>query len=182
MRKMLLLFSITLCFTILFSGCAPSYPQVQQQLKPGMTYKHVVELIGKEGLPVTDNDKYQYQWYVDDYVRVLMKFIESDEASTFNDYILHSYRFEMGYAHIHIGMTYRELARKIGKPFREGDCFGEGSSFGGTFIWKLHDHLFLHAVFKLPETTTDPEEMEFPYDYVISHFRIYTTAEGIRYA
>lgn len=181
-KKRMCLFIIitaTLYLSLILTACSPSYPQIKKRFKPGMTYKDVVALFGKEGQPVTDNEAFQYQWYVDDYVRVLVKFIEPDEVSTFNDYVMHSYRFEVGYAHIRTGMTYRELVRKIGKPFREGDCFGEGNSFGGTMLWKLDDHLYLSATFMLPETVTDTEEMVFPYDYVVTHFYCSTVADAV---
>ena len=141
MRKMLLLFSITLCFTILFSGCAPSYQDVRNQIKPGMTYQEIVDIMGNEGEKVEGTES-SYQWYIEDFVQIIMDFTEQDSAADPNRMILYQYEVKPGCSFIKKGMRYEQVVRLLGPPYKAKGC------------WKIHDTLFIITM--LSPTESDP--------------------------
>ena len=168
-------FRIIVVIALLFSltGCTTQYYDIHQQIQPGMRYKEISDAFGKEGERYTNEETEPqtvvYQWYVDDYLRVIMYFSSADQN---NDPVLYKYDITYGCSFIKEGMTYRELAKKIGKP----DIFEPFSSvvdYYAGMMWKIHDYLYLTVTLKKQDN--DDREYVYPDDYIVISFSVRTT-------
>ena len=166
-----LIFAVIL--SLLLSGCTTQCNDIHQRIQPGMSYKEVSKELGKEGelytIAETDTQTVVYQWYVDDYMRVIMYFSSADTKS---ESILYKYDITYGCSYFKEGMTYQDLMVRLGSP----DSFGTFFHYAGA-TWKIHDYLFLTVQFEKQGYNT--EIYTYPDNYVAYNYNISTTDESL---
>lgn len=170
-------FGKVICFivilSLLLSGCTTQCNDIHQRIHPGMSYKEVSNELGKEGEPYTiaetDIQSVVYQWYVDDYTRVIMYFSSADPQ---NEAVLYKYDITYGCSYFKKGMTYQDLMVRLGSP----DSFGTFFHYAGA-TWKIHDYLFLTVQFEKQGYNT--EIYIYPDNYVAYRYDIKTTDETL---
>jgi len=146
---------------ILISGCSVSYRDVRTQIKPGMSYQEVTEIMGTPGQIVEEKENC-YQWYLQDFVRVIMDFSTQETNAETEQLILYKYEIMSGCDFIKIGMKYKDVVRLLGKPYK------------GKICWKIHDTLFLLISFSPPDTDENVDEQNID-EYLVNKILYNTT-------
>ena len=161
---------VVIALLLSLTGCTTQYYDIHQQIHPGMTYDEISNAFGKEGehyaLTETEPQTAVYQWYVDDYLRVIMYFSSADQN---NDPVLYKYDITYGCSFIKEGMTYREFAEKVGSPY----SFEIFLDYYAGMTWKIHDYLYLTVHFKKQDN--DDRKYIYPDDYIVTSFEVKTT-------
>lgn len=159
--------------SLLLSGCTTQCNDIHQRLQPGMTYEQISKEFGNEGerytVAETEPQTVVYQWYVDDYMRVIMYFSSADQK---NDLVLYKYDITYGCSYFTKGMTYQELFARLGTPQSSSTFF----DYAGM-IWKIHDCLYLSVQFEKQDNIQDNigEIYTYPDDYIAINYEIRTT-------